>query len=56
MSAFLTADRLSATAPDGTPLFSDLTLALGREVIGLVGRNGSGKSTLLRILAGERER
>jgi ATPase subunit of ABC transporter with duplicated ATPase domains len=55
MSAFLTADRLSATAPDGTPLFSDLTLALGREVIGLVGRNGSGKSTLLAILAGERE-
>jgi ATPase subunit of ABC transporter with duplicated ATPase domains len=55
MSAFLTTDRLSAAAPDGTLLFSDLTLSLGREVIGLVGRNGSGKSPLLAIRAGERE-
>ena len=55
MSALLTIDRLSAAQPDGTPLFSDLTLALGREVVGLVGRNGSGKSTLLAILTGERE-
>jgi ATPase subunit of ABC transporter with duplicated ATPase domains len=55
MSALLTTDLLSAAAPDGTSLFSDLTLSLGREVVGLVGRNGSGKSTLLAILAGERE-
>jgi ATPase subunit of ABC transporter with duplicated ATPase domains len=55
MSAFLTVDRLAAAQPDGAPLFSGLTLALGREVVGLVGRNGAGKSTLLAILAGERE-
>jgi ATPase subunit of ABC transporter with duplicated ATPase domains len=55
MSALLTIDRLSAAAPDGSHLFSDLTLSLGREVVGLVGRNGSGKSTLLSILAGTRE-
>jgi ATPase subunit of ABC transporter with duplicated ATPase domains len=55
MSALLTIDRLSAATPDGAPLFSDLTLSLGHEVVGLVGRNGSGKSTLLAILAGERE-
>jgi ATPase subunit of ABC transporter with duplicated ATPase domains len=53
MSAFLTLDRLSLAAPDGRLLFSDLTLALGRERVGLVGRNGSGKSTLLRAIAGE---
>ena len=55
MSAFLTFDRISASRPDGTPLFSGLTLALGRERIGLVGRNGSGKSTLLAMAAGQRE-
>ncbi|RXZ63949.1 ABC-F family ATP-binding cassette domain-containing protein [Pelagerythrobacter rhizovicinus] len=55
MSALLTIDRLSAAAPDGTLLFTELTLSLGRETVGLVGRNGSGKSTLLAILAGERE-
>jgi len=55
MSALLTIDSLSATTPDGTPFFSGLTLSLGREVVGLVGRNGSGKSTLLAILAGERK-
>jgi ATPase subunit of ABC transporter with duplicated ATPase domains len=32
-----------------------LTLALGRERIGVVGRNGCGKSTLLRLLAGASE-
>jgi ATPase subunit of ABC transporter with duplicated ATPase domains len=53
MSALLTLDRLSLAAPDGRPLCSDLTLAIGRERVGLVGRNGSGKSTLLRAIAGE---
>lgn len=54
MPAFLTLDSLSAATSDGRPLFSDLTLTLGREVVGLVGRNGCGKSTLISILAGER--
>ncbi len=53
MSALLTLDRVSLTAPDGRVLFTDLTLALGRERLGLVGRNGSGKSTLLRAILGE---
>jgi ATPase subunit of ABC transporter with duplicated ATPase domains len=52
MSALLTLDTVSLTAPDGRELFSGLTLALGREKVGLVGRNGSGKSTLLRAIAG----
>ena len=52
-SALLTLDRIAVARPDGTALFSDLTLAVGRERIGLVGRNGCGKSTLLAIIAGE---
>ena len=55
MSSFLTLDSLSLTTPDGTPLFDGLTLSLGRERIGLVGRNGCGKSTLLRAIAGDVE-
>ncbi|MBA2920515.1 ATP-binding cassette domain-containing protein [Sphingomonas sp. MAH-20] len=53
MSALLTLDRISLATPEGRLLFSDLTLAVGRERVGLVGRNGSGKSTLLRAIAGE---
>ncbi|MBX3562988.1 MAG: ABC-F family ATP-binding cassette domain-containing protein [Sphingomonas sp.] len=53
MSAFLTLDSLAAVTPDRRPLFEDLTLSVGAERVGLVGRNGSGKSTLLRIAAGE---
>jgi ATPase subunit of ABC transporter with duplicated ATPase domains len=49
----LTLDRVSCATPDGTRLFSNLTFALNREIVGLVGRNGSGKSTLLRAIAGE---
>jgi ATPase subunit of ABC transporter with duplicated ATPase domains len=52
MSAFLILDSISLTTPDGQKLFDGLTLAVGRERTGLVGRNGSGKSTLLRLLAG----
>ena len=55
MPAFLILDSISLTAPDGRPLFDGLTLALGCERTGLVGRNGSGKSTLLRLIAGESE-
>ncbi len=55
MSSFVTLDSLSLSTPDGRPLFSDLTLAFGRQRTGLVGRNGCGKSTLLRAMAGEGE-
>ncbi|EQB18465.1 ATP-binding cassette domain-containing protein [Novosphingobium lindaniclasticum] len=50
---FLTLDRVACSAPDGSPLFHDLTFSLGRETLGLVGRNGAGKSTLLRAIAGD---
>ena len=50
--SFLTLDTLSAATPDGARLFANLTLAIGRERVGLVGRNGSGKSTLLQIVSG----
>lgn len=55
MSSFLTLDAVSAATPDRQPLFDHLTLSIGCERIGLVGRNGSGKSTLLRIAAGAAE-
>lgn len=51
--SLITFDSVSAAAPDGRVLFSDLTLSAGRERIGLVGRNGAGKSTLLAIATGE---
>ena len=55
MPSFLTLDSISLATPDGRPLFDGLTLALGSERIGIVGRNGCGKSTLLRVIAGEIE-
>ncbi len=55
MTAFLILDSISLATPDGRPLFDGLTLAIGRERTGLVGRNGCGKSTLLRLIAGEIE-
>jgi ATPase subunit of ABC transporter with duplicated ATPase domains len=55
MSAYVTLDRIGAATPEGRVLFENLTIAIGPERIGLVGRNGSGKSTLLRIVAGETE-
>jgi len=51
-SALVTLDRVAARTPDGHTLFSDLSLALGRERTGVVGRNGVGKTTLLRLIAG----
>jgi ATPase subunit of ABC transporter with duplicated ATPase domains len=53
MTSFLTLDSLSLSTPDGTPLFRDLTLSVGRDRVGLVGRNGSGKSTLLHAIMGD---
>jgi len=53
MSAFITLDRIACRTPDGRDLFSDLTLAFGREKTGVVGRNGAGKTTLIRLITGE---
>lgn len=52
-SALVTLDRVAARTPDGHTLFSDLSLAFGRERTGIVGRNGSGKTTLLRLILGQ---
>ncbi len=52
MPAFVILDSISLTTPDGRTLFDGLTLALGRERTGLVGRNGCGKSTLLHLIEG----
>ncbi|NPV22607.1 ABC-F family ATP-binding cassette domain-containing protein [Bradyrhizobium aeschynomenes] len=55
MFSCLTLDAVAAATPDGHPLFDNLTLSIGAERVGLVGRNGAGKSTLLRIAAGVSE-
>lgn len=52
-AAFVTLDGVSYATPDGRSLFDNLTLALGAERTGLVGRNGIGKSTLLRLILGQ---
>ncbi|SHH11170.1 ABC-F family ATP-binding cassette domain-containing protein [Streptoalloteichus hindustanus] len=39
--------------PDDTPLFTDLSFAVGVGRTGLIAPNGAGKSTLLRLVAGE---
>jgi ATPase components of ABC transporters with duplicated ATPase domains len=52
MSAYLTFNDVAAATPQRRALFQGLTLSLGRERVGLVGRNGAGKSTLLAIAAG----
>ena len=51
-----TLDALSLATPDGTPLFSDLSLSVERDAVGLFGRNGSGKTTLLNAIAGDPSR
>lgn len=53
MPAYLTLDNLCLATPEGERLFDNLTLSVGAERIGLVGRNGCGKSTLLRAIAGD---
>ncbi|HZW16315.1 MAG TPA: ABC-F family ATP-binding cassette domain-containing protein [Brevundimonas sp.] len=51
-SALVTLNCVAARTLDGNTLFSDLSLAFGRERTGVVGRNGAGKTTLLRLVAG----
>lgn len=53
MSASISLTDLSWSTPDGTPLFSNITLAFGPERTGIVGRNGTGKSTLMRLISGD---
>ncbi|HZZ35625.1 MAG TPA: ATP-binding cassette domain-containing protein, partial [Caulobacteraceae bacterium] len=49
----VTLDAVTFRSPDGRTLFENLTLALGAERTGLVGRNGVGKTTLVRLILGE---
>lgn len=52
MSSFLTLESVALVTPSGHRLFSNLSLSVGRECVGVVGRNGAGKSTLLRAIVG----
>ncbi|MGK5543204.1 ribosomal protection-like ABC-F family protein [Streptomyces sp. URMC 127] len=45
--------NLSFSWPDDTPVFQDLSFALGSGRTGLVAPNGTGKSTLLKLIAGD---
>lgn len=49
----VTLEGVSYQLPDGSPLFSDLSLHLDQRHTGLVGRNGVGKSVLARLIAGD---
>jgi ATPase subunit of ABC transporter with duplicated ATPase domains len=51
--ASIVCSGLSFSWPDDTPVFEDLSLAVGAGRTGLVAPNGAGKSTLLRLVAGE---
>ncbi|MER8042111.1 ABC-F family ATP-binding cassette domain-containing protein [Streptomyces sp. NPDC094032] len=51
-SASVVASHLSFSWPDDTPVFDDLSFAVGTGRTGLVAPNGSGKSTLLKLIAG----
>jgi ATPase subunit of ABC transporter with duplicated ATPase domains len=53
MSSFLTLESVALATPSGRSLFSNLSLNVGRECVGVVGRNGAGKSTLLRAILGQ---
>jgi ATPase subunit of ABC transporter with duplicated ATPase domains len=52
-SPVVTCSGLSFAWPDGTAVFTDLSLVIGPGRTGLIGVNGSGKSTLLRLIAGD---
>ncbi|KWV90483.1 ABC-F family ATP-binding cassette domain-containing protein [Erythrobacter sp. YT30] len=49
---YITLSQISVQTPSRRQLFDNLTLSVGSERVGIVGRNGSGKSTLLRVIAG----
>ncbi|MEU0742890.1 ABC-F family ATP-binding cassette domain-containing protein [Streptomyces sp. NPDC006134] len=51
--ANIVCSNLSFSWPDGTPVFQDLSWAVGVGRTGLVAPNGAGKSTLLKLIAGE---
>ncbi|MFF4739885.1 ribosomal protection-like ABC-F family protein [Streptomyces sp. NPDC001262] len=51
--ASVVCSNLSFTWPDDTPVFQDLSFALGSGRTGLVAPNGAGKSTLLKLIAGD---
>ncbi|MEY7974269.1 ABC-F family ATP-binding cassette domain-containing protein [Saccharomonospora xinjiangensis] len=53
MSSSLVLSHVSFRWPDGTPLFTDLSLRIGAGRTGLVAPNGAGKSTLLKLIVGE---
>jgi ATPase subunit of ABC transporter with duplicated ATPase domains len=53
MTAAITCSDLSFSWPDGTPVFSGLSLSIASGRTGLIGVNGSGKSTLLGLIAGQ---
>jgi ATPase subunit of ABC transporter with duplicated ATPase domains len=52
-SPVVTCSGLSFAWPDGTDVFTGLSLVISPGRTGLIGVNGSGKSTLLRLIAGE---
>lgn len=45
--------NISYTIPNGKQLFHQLTLSIGNEKSGLIGKNGVGKSTLIKLISGE---
>ena len=52
-SPAITCSGLTFAWPDGTPVFTDVSLVIGAGRTGIIGLNGSGKSALLRLIAGE---
>ncbi len=53
LSPVVTCSGLRFAWPDGTAVFTGLSLVIGAGRTGLIGVNGSGKSTLLKLMAGE---
>jgi ATPase subunit of ABC transporter with duplicated ATPase domains len=51
--ASVVCSNLSFSWPEGSPVFRDLSFAVGAGRTGLVAPNGAGKTTLLRLIAGE---